>query len=190
MPKPLLWFLSCWRAKGIWLLWLYFFAYSQCYYNRGCLAREGRRSSHTNTFRIPTSFFLFHSATHYFNPQEIVDIDWCWTKTEGPSLAMMLPKGSKGCPGEQFNWVNFLKRRAPLKSPRPDRKFLGMDVMTRPINKHRLSFGWRMFHKREQHFFDLKVLFKFMIFQSRKSQHSFDFDCGDFMLIHYQKINF
>ena len=82
---------------------------------RGCLARVGR-GSYTNTFTIPHQpAFPFslgpHPARFDPGPGQIVDIDWCLAESAGPSLAMMLPKGSidsQGCPGEQFNWFNFL----------------------------------------------------------------------------------
>ena len=61
---------------------------------RGCLGRVGRRS-YTNTSTIP-AIFCFFTCAHpaRFNLGQIVDIDWCLAESAGPSLAMMLPKGS------------------------------------------------------------------------------------------------
>ena len=98
--------------KGIWLLWLYFFAYSQC-----CQKTSGKSSKGEDLIQIHSEFpvfsFCFSPQTPPFGSGQIVDIDWCFAKSAKSIFANDVAQGiySQGCPGERFNWLNFLKEK-------------------------------------------------------------------------------
>ena len=78
-----------------------------------CLGRVGR-GSYTNTFTIPhRQLFLFHPAWR----DKLLTLIGVSQSQVRSIFANDAAQGiySQGCPGEQFNWFNFLERKNVLK---------------------------------------------------------------------------
>ena len=87
-----------------------------------CLGRVGRRSS-TNTFTIPPlQLFLFHP--HMESLDKLLTLIGVLQSQVRSIFANDAAQGiySQGCPGEQFNWFNFLEKKIVLKVLRARQK--------------------------------------------------------------------